>query len=172
MHRMFYKDIDASAAGRYRDRQVFITGSKYPVCKPERIAGEMEALFSWAASERDKYHPVEFDAQLHKRFVFIHPFIDGNGRTARLLMNLALIQAGYGIAIIPPVRRGEYIDVLRLSQRAKNPDNTPFLSLIVDCVIETQKDYCRLLELPVRDTDAREPGQATPRVGKPKDRER
>jgi Fic family protein len=62
MHRMFYKDIDAAAAGRYRDRQVFITGSKYPVCKPDQIASEMEALFAWAMSDREKYHPVEFAA--------------------------------------------------------------------------------------------------------------
>lgn len=40
MHRMFYKDIDGEAAGRYRDRPVIITGSKYPVCKVEKIPGE------------------------------------------------------------------------------------------------------------------------------------
>src|SRR5690606_14392066 len=74
MHRMFYKDIDAEAAGRYRNRPVIITGSKYAVTKVERIQKEMENLFQWAAEERDKYHPVQFAAQLHKRFVFIHPF--------------------------------------------------------------------------------------------------
>ena len=144
MHRMFYKDIEASAAGRYRDRQVFITGSKYPVCKPERIAGEMEALFTWAASERDKYHPVEFAAQLHKRFVFIHPFIDGNGRLSRLLMNTALIQDGYMLAVIPPVLRQEYISLLERAHK----DDRPFVDFIAERVLESEKEIMRLLHIP------------------------
>jgi Fic family protein len=143
MHRMFYKDIDADAAGRYRDRQVFITGSKYPVCKPDQIAGEMEALFAWAASDRDNYHPVEFAAQLHKRFIFIHPFIDGNGRLSRLLMNTALIQDGYILAIIPPVLRQEYISLL---ERAHKNDRT-FVDFIAERVLESEKEIMRLLHI-------------------------
>ena len=57
MHRMFYKGIDGAAAGRYRDRPVVITGSKYPVCKVEQIPEEMKKLFSWVESERGNYHP-------------------------------------------------------------------------------------------------------------------
>ncbi len=67
----------------------------YPVATPEKVQKEMDQLFEWAQKERGRYHPVEFAAQIHKRFVFIHPFKDGNGRMARLLMNLALIQNGY-----------------------------------------------------------------------------
>lgn len=123
MHRMFYKGIDGAAAGRYRDRPVVITGSKYPVCKVEQIPEEMKGLFSWAASERGNFHPVEFAAQLHKRFVFIHPFIDGNGRLSRLLMNTALIQDGYMLAVIPPVLRQDYISLLERAHR----DDKPYL---------------------------------------------
>lgn len=65
------------------------------------------------------------------------------GRTARLLMNLLLLNYGYGIVPIPPVLRGEYIEALRISQ----PDTEPFIKLIAECTIETQKDYCRLLSL-------------------------
>ncbi len=115
MHRMFYKDIDAEAAGRYRTRPVIVTGSKYAVTKVEKIQEEMEKLFQRAAKERDKHHPVKFAAQLHKRFVFIHPFIDGNGRISRLLMNAALIQDGYMIAVIPPILRQEYISLLEMA---------------------------------------------------------
>lgn len=96
MHRMFYKDIDAGNAGKYRSKPVIITGSKYAVSEAGKIKGEMDRLFKWIDEERDKYHPVEFAAQLHKRFVFIHPFIDGNGRISRLLMNTALIQVYCG----------------------------------------------------------------------------
>jgi Fic family protein len=110
---MFYSEIAATDAGHYRTRQIIITGSQYPVCYTARIQDEMRALFQWANSERNKYHPIEFAAQLHKRFVFIHPFIDGNGRISRLLMNTALIQDGYMLAVIPPVLRHDYISTIK-----------------------------------------------------------
>jgi Fic family protein len=145
MHRMFYTGIDIGAAGKYRDRPVFITGSKYEVCSVEQIEEEMTKLFQWACSERNKYHPVEFAAQLHKRFVFIHPFIDGNGRVARLLMNTALIQDGYMLAIIPPVLRHEYISLL---ERA-HEDDQPFMDFIAERVLESEKEIMRLLHIPL-----------------------
>jgi len=147
MHLMFYKGIDAEYAGRYRDKKVFITGSEYPVCEVDLVAAEMESLFTWVNNERDKWHPVEFAAQLHKRFVFIHPFIDGNGRLTRLLMNTALIQDGYMMAIIPPVLRTEYI---RLLEQAHKNDR-PFMDFIAERVLETEKDMMRLLHIPPLD---------------------
>ena len=148
MHLMFYKGIDADYAGRYRDKRVFITGSNYPVSEVGKIAGEMEALFAWADAERDSWHPVEFAAQLHKRFVFIHPFVDGNGRLTRLLMNAALIQDGYMMAIIPPVLRAEYLSLLELAHR----DDRPFMDFIAERVLETEKDVMRLLHIPPLNT--------------------
>lgn len=144
MHKMFYKDIDPKEAGKYRSKAVIITGSKYAVCKVEQIQTEINKLFQWAALERDKYHPVEFAAQLHKRFVFIHPFIDGNGRISRLLMNTALIQDGYMLAIIPPVLRHEYISLLE--QAHKN--DQPFVDFIAKQVLESEKEIMRLLHIP------------------------
>lgn len=144
MHQMFYREIDSEAAGRYRTRSVIITGSKYAVCKPERIQDEMDLLFQWAAEERDKYHPAEFAAQLHKRFVLIHPFIDGNGRISRLLMNTALIQDRYMLAIIPPVLRHEYIALLEKAHK----DDRPFMDFIAERVMESQKEIIRLLHIP------------------------
>ena len=144
MHTMFYKDIDTEFAGRYRDKKVFITGSKYPVCEVDQIAVEMEKLFAWVNAERDKWHPVEFAAQFHKRFVFIHPFIDGNGRLSRLLMNTALIQDGYMMAVIPPVLRQEYIGLLEQAHK----DDRPFMDFIAEQVLETEKDMMRLLNIP------------------------
>jgi len=92
---------------------------------------------------RKKYHPVEHSALIHLGLVNIHPFIDGNGRTARLLMNLALLQEGYVITIIPPILRREYLDSLKASNRG---NNKPFINLITATVHESQKDYLRILQ--------------------------
>ena len=149
LHRLFYMLMDEESAGVYRQERVFITGTDYTPPTPHWVPAAMKGYVAEMDALRGTVHPIEYAALVHKGMVDIHPFVDGNGRTARLLMNLALIQAGYGIAIIPPVRRVEYIDALRASQRAKSPDLEPFLSLIAECVIETQKDYCRLLGLPI-----------------------
>jgi Fic family protein len=151
LHKLFYALVDEDNAGTYRKERVFITGTDYTPPAPDKMPAAMKKYVAEVSALRGAVHPIEYAALVHKGLVDVHPFVDGNGRTARLLMNLALIQDGYGIAIIPPVRRGEYIDALRASQRAKNPDNTAFLRLIAECVIETQKDYCRLLNLPIRD---------------------
>jgi len=156
LHKLFYTLLDEENAGIYRTERVFITGTDYTPPAPGRVPAAMKTYVADMNALRGSIHPIEYAARLHKGLVDIHPFVDGNGRTARLLMNLALLQSGYGIAIIPPVRRGEYIDALRMSQTAKNSDDKPFFSLIAECVIETQKDYCRLLGLPVRGSSARD----------------
>jgi Fic family protein len=88
-----------------------------------------------------KNHPVEYCALVHKEIAFIHPFIDGNGRVARLLMNLIVLQKGYGVAIIPPLLRREYIQALEKA----HVDDKDFREFIARAVRETQKDYLRLL---------------------------
>ncbi len=77
--------------------------------------------------------------------ISLHPFNDGNGRTARLLMNLILVNAGYGVVSIPPIWRNDYINALSASRRLN--DMELFSKLIAECVIETARDYCRLLKL-------------------------
>lgn len=145
MHQMFYESIEKEYAGRYRDMDVLISGSKYPVTEPKQIQAEMDSLFQWIATERDQFHPVTFAVQLHKRFVFIHPFKDGNGRIARLIMNTALIQDGYLLAVIPPVLRHEYIELLEKAHR----DDKSFEQFIAERVIESQKEIMRLLHITV-----------------------
>ena len=85
---------------------------------------------------------MEVAALAHKDFVFIHPFIDGNGRVSRLLMNLILLQDGYSIAIIPPVLRSEYVQALEKA----HTDDKDFMDLIARMVRESQKDYLRLFK--------------------------
>lgn len=144
MHELFYQNIEPAYAGRYRDIKVIITGSHYPTTAPEKLEREMSRLFEWADRERDQIHPVEFAAELHRRFVFIHPFKDGNGRVARLLMNLALIQEGYLPAVIPPVLRMDYISLLERAHR----DPHDFIEFIAERELESQKEILRLFQIP------------------------
>jgi Fic family protein len=145
LHKLFYQNIDRNFAGKYRDIPVFISGSNYPVTKVDNIQSEMGNLCQWIKADRSKYHPVEFAAILHKKFVFIHPFKDGNGRVARLLMNIALIQDGFLPVIIPPILRNEYISLLEKAHK----NDTPFIDFIVEMEIESQKDFLRLLHIPL-----------------------
>ena len=143
LHKLFYYRIDKENAGGYRKVPVIITGVDFKFPPPSKIRPLMQEFVKGIPSLKEKYHPVQYSALIHLRLVSLHPFIDGNGRTARLLMNLALLQAGYVIAIIPPVLRREYLDSLKVSNRG---DNKPFISLIVAMVYESQKDYLRILQ--------------------------
>ena len=119
--------------------------SNYPVSKAENIKDEINDLCKWINTEMGKYHPVEFAAILHKKFVFIHPFKDGNGRVARLLMNTALIQDGYLPVLIQPILRSEYISLL---ERAHTNDSS-FIGFIIERELESQKDFLRFLHIPL-----------------------
>ncbi len=140
IHRLFYEKIDSKTAGHYRKVPVFISGSKYAVSPVAKIEERISKLVDWYNNNENKIHPVLLAAQLHKRFVFIHPFVDGNGRLARLLMNLALLRNDYNIAIIPQIMRSEYISVLEHA----HSDDTLFSEFIADRVIATQSDILRL----------------------------
>ena len=147
LHYFFYSGIDAEKAGKYRDIQVYITGTEYLPPRVDDVPGLMSEMIIRIDKVLNTMHPIEAAALAHKWLVDIHPFLDGNGRTARLLMNLILINKGYGVASIPPVLRNEYIESLRLSQKPKGADNNPFINLIAECVLEAQKDMCRLLNI-------------------------
>jgi len=143
LHKLFYLRIDPSAAGRYRKEPAIITGATVELPPPSRIKAEMQTLVAEIPLLRDRVHPVEFAALVHLRLVTIHPFKDGNGRTGRLLMNLALLQDGYPVTIIPPVVRPAYIDALKASNAG---DDRPFINLISSMVYEAQRDYLRLFK--------------------------
>ena len=144
LHKLFYKHIDEDKAGQYRESKVIITGSEFIPPAPDKISDLMKEFCNTILELKKKYHPVEFAAILHEKLVSIHPFVDGNGRTARLLMNLALLQSGYVITIIPPIRRNDYI--LGLKEAQINGNNKPFINFISEMVYESQKDYLRILE--------------------------
>lgn len=147
LHRRFYNGIDPDHAGQYRKGQAFITGTEYLPPAAEDVPGCMAAFAQEMSEKQGGLHPVELAAYAHRRLVDIHPFQDGNGRTARLLMNLILINRGYCIVSIPPVLRHDYIVALQQAQRAQNPSDEAFVKLIAECEIESQKDYCRMFRI-------------------------
>ena len=140
LHKLIYFRIDEKNAGKYRASKAIITGSKYPLPKPDELPSLMKKLIPLIENLRKKHHPIKAAALAHKEFVFIHPFIDGNGRAARLLMNLILVQENYNISIIPPITRRDYIDSLEQAHL----DDQEFVHFIARMVRETQKDYLRL----------------------------
>lgn len=143
LHHLFYKSINEGKAGVYRDCNVIITGSEFELPKHTEVHKLMKEFSDNISKMKEQYHPVEFAARLHEGLVTIHPFVDGNGRAARLLMNLALLQAGYNITIIPPIVRNAYIGALQEAQINNNRE--PFVNFISEMVLESQKDYLRLL---------------------------
>ncbi|MGE0200474.1 MAG: Fic family protein [Candidatus Melainabacteria bacterium] len=145
LHALVTEGTEASQPGRYRTKPVIITGSTYLPPQPQDVPKRMQAFLNeqlpqWRADE----HPVHTAALAHLALVNIHPFMDGNGRTARLLMNLLLLQAGYPITLIPPILRQEYIACLDIAHTQGKRE--PFLNFIAAAVAESAKDLRRLLQ--------------------------
>ncbi|MCD8003449.1 MAG: Fic family protein [Clostridia bacterium] len=149
LHKLFYSGIDAKNAGKYRDIQVFITGTEYVPPKADEVPKLMSNFVRNLKTAEKELHPIALAAFAHEKLVEIHPFVDGNGRTSRLLMNLILLNKGYVAVSIPPVLRFEYIQALQAAQRSEKPDSEAFVKLIAECEIEAQKDYFRLFHEPI-----------------------
>ena len=149
MHRLFYKQIDEENAGVLRKQQVFISGSEHndKIPQSSNLPVQMQELESWIQDTQGKIHPVLFAARLHKKLIQIHPFIDGNGRICRLSMNAALIQSGYPPTIIPPIVREDYIRALEKAWI----NEQIFVEFIAARVLESEKDFMRMLHIPFPD---------------------
>ena len=117
LHRLFYHHINEKDAGHYRTVPIFVTGTDFEFPRPPQVPVLMKEFIEEIPQLKEQYHPVHYAALVHAKLVTIHPFIDGNGRTARLLMNLALLQSGYVITIIPPLMRMNYISAIRSANK-------------------------------------------------------
>lgn len=146
IHSLILQGIDNANAGKYRNVQVMISGAKHIPPQPYLVPKEMENLFIWYNENKDKLHPIELSAEMHERLVTIHPFIDGNGRTSRLLMNLILLQNGFPIAILKgdTESRLRYYSALETAQTEGN--KKPFIKLIADNVRETMERIINVSE--------------------------
>jgi Fic family protein len=116
LHRLVMQHIDTDFAGRIRNGFVRITGANFQPPRPELCSALLDQMIDehTSASFADTLQQA---AALHHRLVWIHPFFDGNGRTARLAMNLFLMQGGYPPAIIQQQDRKKYYDALNLANK-------------------------------------------------------
>jgi Fic family protein len=139
LHRLVLKGIDDDNAGAYRKVNVTIIGARHVAPDLLLVPQQMSDLMRWYDSASADLHPVLRAVQLHADFVKIHPFIDGNGRTARLLLNLELIKAGYPPIVLPVQRRLEYYAALDAAHI--DGDLAPFIGLVADCMQEEFSQY-------------------------------
>ena len=115
IHDIILKGLDDDNAGHYRSVPVRMSGSAVVMPNPRKVPDLMDNFQLWLAGKHN-VHPVAFAGEAHYRLVTIHPFVDGNGRTARLLMNLLLLMYGYPPAIIRKRDRLAYIAALENAQ--------------------------------------------------------
>ncbi|MCP4155823.1 MAG: Fic family protein [bacterium] len=142
LHSHLFQPLNPDVAGIYRKAVIMVTGSSYTFPAPAEIPTSMKEYVTELPGIKEKSHPVVYASEVHANLVRIHPFSDGNGRIARLLMNLVLFASGYPVTIIPPLRRVEYINALEKSHLTG--DNSSFVRLIASCVKESQKELLRL----------------------------
>lgn len=135
IHSIILRGIDRDNAGKYRSVPVSISGSRHIPPQSWQIPELMEDLGLWIQENKD-LHPVIFAAEIHERVATIHPFIDGNGRTARLIMNLSLLQSGYTIANISGETENRLQYYNALEKCNIEGDKTDFYQLIAEYVYE------------------------------------
>lgn len=131
MHHLILNKVDDENAGRFRHIDVSIAGSDVVLPSHVVVPELMESYMEWLTSENHE-SIVTIAAEAHLRLVTIHPFADGNGRTARLLMNLLLLQEGYPIAVISNDTRQDYINSIGKAQ--KTDDKQDYLRVVYEAI--------------------------------------
>lgn len=143
IHQLVLSRIDDENAGRYRETQVRIAGTAFIPPESWQVPALMTEWGEWLAAEEKTSHPVELAALAHHRLVAIHPFIDGNGRTARLVMNLILMRAGYPPAVIQRINRRQYYQVLHQADAGKPAALVNFTGRAVESSLNLYLEACR-----------------------------
>ncbi|MFA5433538.1 MAG: Fic family protein [Candidatus Paceibacterota bacterium] len=142
LQKMVVRETEPNSAGCYRDGGVFISGSKHHPPEAYDVPKLMESLIDWIKVNRKKVHSIELAAIIHHKIVNIHPFFDGNGRMARLVMNLLLMQDKYPLVVILKQDRKKYYQCL---ERADKGDYIPFVNFIAQAVERSLNIYLRAL---------------------------
>lgn len=141
IHAIILHGIDKAKAGVYRKSNVIISGASHTPPAYFKVPQLMKELMDWYQHEKN-LHPVEKAAILYSKFVNIHPFGDGNGRTSRLLMNFELMKQGYLPIIIEQDKRFRYYEVLDTAAVVNNFE--PFVDFVRDYEYKELKRYLEL----------------------------
>lgn len=139
IHQLVLKNVDDQYAGRYRHLNVLIAGAAHRPPDALQIVTQMQTFIEAYQTTAQALHPVARAAWVHAEFVKIHPFVDGNGRTSRLLMNLELMKAGFPAAVLPVERRLAYYEALDTAHC--EGDLEPFVQLVATCVAQSFEPY-------------------------------
>jgi len=145
VHNLILRGIDQSNAGKYRQVQVMIKGSKHVPPAPYLVPKQMEDYFIWYRQQQNKLHPVVLATEMHERLVTIHPFIDGNGRTSRLVMNLILLKHGYVIANLKGDAKSRMNYYLALEQAQTQQSKSDFTELIAQTELDALNRYIKII---------------------------
>lgn len=132
LHKIILKNIDDSQAGILRRTNVRILGAAHIPPDAVKLERLLDEFIGWYYESKHRIPIPELAALVQYKFVCIHPFIDGNGRTARLLMNLVLMQGGYPPAVILNLDRKKYYRVLRLADLGKPQEYVNFIGKAVE----------------------------------------
>lgn len=147
IHAIILHGIDRANAGRYRSVPVMISGSKHMPPSSYLIEEQMENfMMEFQHKENECIHPVLIAAYIHDELVKIHPFIDGNGRTSRLLMNLYLVRHGYMLVTLKGDndKKLQYYKALEASHTENNPET--FELLVAEAEKESLQRYINILK--------------------------
>lgn len=145
IHQLILKNIDDKNAGIYRSINVTISGANHVPPDFLQVQAEMSEFVRWYMNEGQQLHTIERVARLHADLVKIHPFVDGNGRTSRLLMNLELMKDGFPPVVLPVEKRLQYYETLDVTNT--KGEYSSFLVLIADTVENGFKPYWHALGL-------------------------
>lgn len=143
IHQLILQKIDDPNAGKYRTVAVRIAGATVVLPNSAKVPGLMKEFVNWL-HQKSNDHPVKIAADAHFKLVSIHPFLDGNGRAARLLMNLLLMQVGYPPALIRKEDRRAYINAIEKGQTQKELDD--YYHLIYKATNRSLTIYLETLE--------------------------
>ncbi|GAC1381982.1 MAG: Fic family protein [Aquirhabdus sp.] len=143
IHQLILKNIDNDNAGSYRHVNVIISGATHRPPDHTLLPEQMAGLITWYQKQANQLQPIERAATLHADFVGIHPFVDGNGRSSRLLMNLELMKSGFPPCVIQVEQRLRYYDAL--DRWHCHNDKEPFIQLIAEAVEHAFEPYWHVL---------------------------
>ena len=153
IHKLVLTQIDDENGGQYRKTPVRIAGADHIPPDAWEIPWQMTEWGDWLAQVQADQHSVVSAALAHHRLLTIHPFVDGNGRTARLVMNLILMKHGYPPTVIERVHRQQYYRVLARADASQFKPLVNFIGQAVERSLTLYVEACTLKTSPPQDDE-------------------